>query len=298
MLPELDNWYLYLKHRSPSTARTYLRALNRFCSECRVTPRELLTMDDSDVVSLLTDFVNRNGGKEGSIRPVVFAVKNWLKFNGRPVYARIRTRDNETTPTREIVKKVLAAAPTRTKVILSLMAFSGLAITSICNVDGTDGLRLGDIPDLDIERTRFERVPAQIVVRDELSKRGEYTTFASRQTCGYILSYLRIRKSDGEALNESSPLVVKRKRRFVNAAYASKLASDAIRLAGFTFPPNALRHYFESQLLRAVSSRLVPREYGSCWMGHEKMDLSFDVIEDMRSKFDYMARLYLETAQS
>lgn len=290
-----DAWRRYLKEElSPSTAKTYIRGLNRFCEKYGLTPEDLLSMSSSKVVALLTDFAE-SGEKVGSVRPAIFAVKSWLKFNGKPIYASIPLQDRTDT-LQEAFKKIFGFSPLRTRVIVSLMAFSGLPVTTIGNVNGTDGIRLGDVVDLNIERLEFEKVPAQIVVRKELGKKS-YVTFASRKTCDYILFYLWNRRDRGEELTEDSPLVERKKGMFINTAYASKLASDEIKRKGFSFPPRALHEYFRTGLQKAMSSQLVPVEYAKVWMGDEEVvpsALPFDVLEDMRSKFDYMARLHLE----
>jgi len=290
-----EAWRRYLKENfSQSTAKTYVRGLNRFCKKYGITPEDLLSMSSTKVVALLTDFAE-DGEKEGSIRPVIFAVKSWLKFNGKPIYASVLQNQKEPI-SQDVVRKVLYFAPVRTKVILSLMAFSGLQITIIGNVSGTDGIRLGDVVDLNIESLEFARVPAQIVVRRELGKK-RYITFASRKTCDYIKLYLQSREGQGERLTEDSPLVERKKGIFVNAAYVSKLAIRTIARSGMNLLPRELQEYFRAGLQKAVSSQLVPVEYAEVWVGNREVEssaLPFDVLEDMRNKFDYMARLHLE----
>lgn len=290
-----EAWHRYLKEDlSPSTAKTYLRSLNSFCEKYSITPEDLLSMSASKVVALLTDYA-KTGEKEGSIRPVIFAVKSWLKFNGRPIYASVLSNKKEHL-SQDVVRKILYFAPIRTKVILSLMAFSGLPIITIGNISGTDGIRLGDVVDLNIESFEFARVPAQIVIRRELGKK-RYITFASRKTCDYIKLYLKIRRDQGEVLTEDSPLVERKKGLFVNATYVSKLASRTIARSSLNVLPKELQEYFRTGLQKAVNSQLVPVEYAEVWIGNREIDLSalpFDVLEDMRSKFDYMARLHLE----
>jgi len=204
------------------------------------------------------------------------------------------------------VRKVLAASDLRTRVIASLVAFSGLRHVSIGNYHGDDGIRLGDLPELDVDRLEFEKIPAVIVVRPELSKaKHQYITFAGRQTCECILTYLRLRKRRGEELDEDSPLVAARGGGFLRSGRISSVLSEAITAAGFDWRPYLLRHYFDTQLLLAEAEGIILRDYRVFWMGHKgdiehvytmrKYRLPEDLLEDMRSRFDDAARIFLET---
>ena len=64
--------------------------------------------------------------------------------------------------------------PRRETAIILLMAKSGLRPEVIGNHDGTDGLRMRDIPDLIIQEgvVRCTRTPNRIVLRREFSKVG------------------------------------------------------------------------------------------------------------------------------
>jgi len=52
----------------------------------------------------------------------------------------------------EQVDAIYSAAETRERVCVALVAYSGLRPKSLRIVDGTDGLRLGDFPELSLER--------------------------------------------------------------------------------------------------------------------------------------------------
>jgi len=290
----VEAWYGYLMERAASsTAKTYVRSLKVFCEKYYLNPEELLSLDSSTIETLLADFAE-SVGKDGSIRPVVFAVKSWLAFNGKKVYSRMFS--NRENISWDEIQKVISHSPPRIRVILSLMAFSGLPTIVIGNVKGSDGLRIRDLPEFDIEELKFRKVPALIVVRKELHK-IEHVTFAGRTTCDCIVEYLKGREEQGEKLTENSPLVEKKGGFFINAAYVSKLASQAIVNSGLDFYPKDLREYFTRSLQRAVNTKLVPAEYAEIWLGMREIkgaSISFDVLEDMRSKFDYMERLSLE----
>lgn len=65
------------------------------------------------------------------------------------------------------------------------MAFSGLRPQSLGNYIGTDGIRLGDFVETEVneEGITFTKTPAMLVVRRGLSKaRHQYFTFVPQQT--------------------------------------------------------------------------------------------------------------------
>jgi len=100
----------------------------------------------------------------------------------------------------------------RTRSSISLMAFSGIRPQVMGNYDGTDGLKLADLPDLIItnngKSVSFAHIPAMIIVRATLSKtRNKYFTFLPAEGCEYILGYLRKRISSGEILTIHSPVI-------------------------------------------------------------------------------------------
>jgi len=72
------------------------------------------------------------------------------------------------------------------------MGFSGLRPATIGNAEGTDGLKLGDLPEVEIRggEVSFAKVPASVVVRKKISKiRASFVTFAPAQACEYLRQY-------------------------------------------------------------------------------------------------------------
>ena len=67
--------------------------------------------------------------------------------------------------------RILRKATSRGRVIIALMAFSGLTPESLGNYEGTDGLRLEDIKELKLsDEIEFDKIPVTIMVRNRLSK--------------------------------------------------------------------------------------------------------------------------------
>jgi len=305
----LNEWYENLSRRSVQTAETYRSRLQAFCKNFNVEPEDLVEMDETDVRDLLLRFVSENRDRSaGYVNTVIYAVKSWLEHNSKSVNLKVyleRRSRRESTPTREEVSEILKYASLRTRLIVSLMAFSGLRPMAIGNFKGEDGIRLGDLPELDVEELRFEKVPAQIVVRRELSKaKHQYVTFAGPQTCGYIIAHLRARKMKGRELDEDSPLVATRDEKHLKTAQISAEIAEAMRLAGLDYRPYLLRHYFDTQLLLAEAAGLITEDYRVFWMGHRgdvehvyttnKYRLPPQLLEDMREKFSAAVK-FLET---
>ena len=117
---------------------------------------------------------------------------------------------------RRRLKSVLDVASPRARASIALMAFSGLRPQVLGNADASDGLKLGDLPELTIDgdkkKISFAIMPTIIVVRAALSKtRNKYITFLPKEGCEYVLGYLRKRISDGESLHGDSPLIALKK---------------------------------------------------------------------------------------
>jgi len=290
----------------------------------KTTPKELLAKDEGELHAMILDFISswKKAGHAGSYtHGMVKSVKSWLAHNGirvtRPIKIRgsqdTPTLRNERVPTQEELRKIFLAADPRDRVSCVLMAHSGLRIEVIGNADGTDGLRLGDLPELKIsgDKVEFESVPMRLVVRPELSKaRHSYFTFLGEEGCGYLKSYIEDRLRSGEALKPESPVIAPRWQRRQKTAPAGKgeepiflwtnNVSDsikgAIRTAGLQLRPYVLRAFFDTQLLMAESKGKLSHDYRVFWMGHRgnmearyttnKGRLPQDMIADMRGSYE------------
>jgi len=145
------------------------------------------------------DFVSklhRDGKSPGYIENYLKAVRSWLEFNGIKLMRKIKIGNrNETpsiaeerVPTRSELRQILNYADERAKCSIALVAFAGLRLQVLGNMDGTDGLRIRDLPDLRVEGkdVLFAKVPAMVVVRPSLSKaRHRYFTFLTSEGCEY-----------------------------------------------------------------------------------------------------------------
>jgi integrase len=319
---DVRRWYENVSRGSEVTAEVYLRRLGAFCEAHGLTPRRLAAMGEKRLHDLLMDFVSREEreGHAGSyIHSTLKAVRSWLAHHGREIRRRIRVRGaqdaptlrEERVPTREELRRIFLSADKKARAAAVLVAHAGLRIETLGNHRGTDGLRVGDLPEMRIRdgRVEFERVPTMVVVRRELSKAGhQYFTFLGEEGCGYLRDYLEERVREGEELGPDSPIITPKVRAkpFIRATNIGDAIRGAIRRAGFPWRPYVLRAYFDTQLMLAESKGLVLRDYRQFWMGHKgdmearyttnKGRLPEGVVEDMRSAYARSQELLQTTA--
>jgi hypothetical protein len=257
-------------------------------------------------------------------------VKSWLQFNDIILVRKIKigntsrtpSIEDERVPIKEELKQVLSYAKERGRCSISLMAFSGVRPQVLGNTDGSDGLELRDLPEVEISGNEiiFRQVPTKVVVRPELSKaKHRYFTFLGPEGCEHLKSYLEKRIAMGEKLNPDSA-VISYKRGYGETGYrvsnrenqhvTRKTLTKEIRGAmrpKFTWRPYVLRAYFDTQLLVAENNGKIAHAYRQFFMGHKgdmearyttnKGRLPDSVIEDMREAYRKSLE-YLETRKS
>ena len=315
-----------MRRSSTITCGVRLRRLNLFCDRVGMTPHELAKagrQDPMQVENVLLDHVSWMEEKKyapGYITGIIGAVKSWLEYNHIEIRRKIRIANSdipiriqdEKIPDKRQLKKMLNAADPRCRAVISMMAFAGVRPQVMGLSDKSDGLRLSDLPDLVLDGpdTRFDKTPAMVIVRPQLSKiRKKYFTFLSEEGCRYVLGYLRERMSHGERLRPDSPLIT------VDHGYRLKgwskldgndgrflvtnVISAAIRpviRSVLKARPYALRAYFDSQLLIAESHGCMTNAYRQFFMGHKgdmearyttnKGKLTEQMTEDMRRAYE------------
>ena len=320
---DIARWKHSVDSGSRITGDVYLRRLGSFCAEMGKNPQELLKLKDKALADLIDDYVIRREekGNAGSyIKSTVKAVKSWLLFNGIKLPRQIKVKDadksptlsEERIPTPEELKRIFNAGDSRERTACAFVAFTGVRIGVLGDYRGIDGLKVKDIPDLKVdgEEITFLRVPAQVNIREELSKSGKkYFSFLGQEGCMYLQNYLIERIRSGETISPQSSIITAAKLGFrgkqhITAVNVGDLMRNAIRNAGFTWRPYVLRAYFDSRLLLAQDEKLIQRDYRSFFMGHvgdiehryslNKGRLSEDLIESMRSAYEKSSK-FLET---
>ena len=161
-------------------------------------------------------------GYAGSyVMGIIKAVKSWLRYNEIKFEQSIDVKDAKATPTLENegvpvpseIDSIIACGDWRAKTECCLVAYSGPRLESLGNDNATDGVVLGDLPELDIAKLEFSVIPTRIIIRKPISKAGhEYFSFLNERTCKMIIEYLKYRrerngKKPAEKLTEQSPLI-------------------------------------------------------------------------------------------
>jgi len=326
-------WYENLSRGSEVTAKENARVLYRFLTKHDLDPQRLVELarkDRKNVEDILSDFVtvlHGEGKAPGYIANYLKAVKSWLEFNEVRLLRRIKVGNrnikttimDERVPNRDELRTILLHGSERVRCSIGLMAFSGLRPRVMGNSSGTDGLRLLDLPELELlgDRVEFSKVPMMIVVKPQLSKTGhKYITFLTSEGCEYLKVYLEKRISQGEVLTKTSPVIsVKRGyerkgkssenigSRFIVTKNITREIRNAIR-PKYDWRPYVLRGYFATQLMIAENHGKISHTYRQFFMGHKgdmesayttnKGRLPQEVIEDMRQTFSRCSE-YLST---
>ena len=316
----LREWRDNIARGHESTASVYFRSLCRFCVFNEMKPADLIKMKPEKRDSLILSYVDKRAksGMSGSfIESELKSVKSWLSWNSISIVKKIKipgsnrrpSLKNETIPGQDELKKILNSADSRERVAISLVAFSGIRPEVLGDYTGTDGLTIGDLPELELKdgTVSFAKTPAIVRVREELSKTGNrYFTFLGPEGCQYLKAYIESRIQHGEKLNKDSPLIVpvRQKPHFIRTINIGDIIRGPMRLAGNNNRPYVLRSYFATQAMQAESKGLL-RDYRTFFMGHKgdiehtytlnKNHLSTELIDKMREAYT-SALQYLETS--
>jgi len=322
----VKRWLRNLGKGSPITAEVSVRRLSRACKLLSITPMAMINESKNNLKGFqdaLEDMVAKleaENKSPGYIQGILKVVKSWLRYNDITLTRKIKIRnstatptiENEQIPSQEELARIYRVSPPRIRVAEALIAFADLRPESIGNHDGSDGLKLRDLPELRIEdgKVIFEKTPTMIVVRSTLSKaRHKYFTFLSSEGCTYLKEYLEERLRSGEELKTESPLIAHERteaaeKRFVMTRKITHHIRKAMRRAGVFKRPYVLRAYAETQLIIAESKGKISHPYLQFIAGHKgdiearystnKGVLPPDMIEGMRKCYKE-CELFLST---
>lgn len=313
---DIQRWYDNLCRGSKNTADVHLRRLGALCVRWETTPKELVEhsrKDEKWLYNFVLDLVTalEKEGKAGSyIASNLKVLRSWLSHNGVEFKRRIKIRGADDTPSLRDkhtlsgsqLRQLFSTSPPQTRCACSLIAQAGLRPEVVGAYEATDGLTIGDLPEMKIDEkdgtVTFLRIPTMVMVRKELSKAGhQYFTFLAKEGCEYLQEYLTQRIKSGEKIDDSSPIVAPQKSRrgFIRTSIIGKLVRKRLRECGISARPYDLRHTFATQLMLAESQGRILRDYRAFFMGHKgdienryttnKHSLPEKVVEDMRASF-------------
>jgi hypothetical protein len=246
----LRRWYDNVSRGSKITADVYLRRLGGFCQANETNPGQLLNMKPEHLKNLFLDNVGvmeKKGFAGSYIASVVKSVKSWLSFNEIEIKGHIKIRRiadtptlvDERVPSQDELKKVFLCGDERNRIVCALLSQCGFRPEVLGNYDGTDGLQIRDLPEMNIQGNSitFNRIPTIVRVRTTLSKKAhEYFTFLSKEGCHYLKEYLELRIRQGEALSKDTAIVTPKfaRKSFIRTINIGNAARKPIRKAGFT----------------------------------------------------------------
>jgi len=304
--PEVRAWHEKLAMRSTLTSDEYVRVLDRYCTAVKTTPAAIVARakdqdggrraverdlqafaigmrkphkpsshaeDDKD-----PEAVRRcsRGHMPGYVNRFPKVLRSYLDHHD-VVLRKIFVGDTDSTLvedepllTPDQLRDVVTAASPRGRLIIALVAWSGLRPEVLGNHDASDGLTIGDLPDIDVanHKVTISHRPMQVVVRRELSKiRKRYFSFLCAEGVEYLGEYLERRQANGEELSKDSPIVrpdynrgYDRRGRpepmrgsgFLETAAITSEIRVTLRRRGLQVRPYALRNYFVSRLESAL----------------------------------------------
>ena len=217
---DVRRWYENTGRGSAAAADIALRNLGNFCATNNVTPRQLATKTVPEIEDFLMDYVSAAEKKHAGsyIHNTIKIIKSWLAHNGIQLKRKIRitgahetpTLRNERTPTTDELKRIFLSGSKQARAACALIAQGGLRLETLGYYTGSDGLVIGDLPELKVKENEvsFDNIPAMIKIRWNLSKtRLPYFTFLTEEGCGYVRDYLEERFRGGEKLTPESAVI-------------------------------------------------------------------------------------------
>ena len=324
--PGVRSWYNAHALRSSLSAEVNLRKLGLFLYRTHLTPTGLVDLAKSkpdDLRDLLIAYaahLHERQKLDSYLAKTLKGVRDWLLFNHvdfrqfpklRRAY-QAESLARERVPTPDQLRLILGALPPRGRVSALLMAHSGLRPGTLGNDGGTDGLTLGDLPELRTPagRLRFD-VPEDhsaflIQVPSRLSKTAQgYVTFGTPEEGDAILSYLGERQASGEKLSPTSPLVAlsslgarntngKQVGAFVttkSVVYSIRKALQSVCPEGVRWRPYVLRSYCSTQLLigrmdHDTREAILGHDLGVSGRYNLRKRLADHVVEAMRAEYE------------
>jgi integrase len=307
--PDIRRWFDNLARGSEATGDVWLRRLRAFCVQTKTTPRDLVRLKPRPLRDLFMDFISseeRRGSSGPYIAHSVAVAKSWLRFNDVTVPSGLKIRGadkvrEETALSPEQVRAILNVATPRERVAIALMSQAGVRPEVLGDYKGMDGMRLRDFPELILNESgiKFEKTPALIVVRPELSKaRHKYLTWIGAEAANLLVDYLESRRRTGERLAPDSSLLRAEhsQKPFIRTLKIGEAIRHAFRAAGFEgIRPYVLRTTFATRMLECENAGKVTHAYWTFWFGHKgemsavyttnRGKLASSTIEQMRESY-------------
>jgi len=188
--------------KSPVTKRTYTSSLNQFLSFATKKPEDLLSLKDNDLQILLENylFYLKEKISPNSIKTKLAPVSLFLAMNDRTLNFKklykmcpetLKASGKGAWPTQDIQKMLTFTSEKRSRAVIHFLASTGVRIGVICE------LKCGHV----------STMPGNCkCVKIYEGSKEEYLVFLTPEASESLEQYLGERRSDGEILNDNSPL--------------------------------------------------------------------------------------------
>mgnify|MGYP001626375198 CR=1 FL=1 len=221
----VHNLLAYLKGKkqgSEATRRSYCYNLSKFCEFCGLMPDDLIKLPIQQIQAFVDSFVLKLRDENKSLKYIkhyIDALKAFFRANrfqvdldSPKIPARYHHRPEYVPTPAEALKMAECAPSLRDKVIILLLAFSGLRISTLL------ALRIKDIMveiEKNLENLCIPVYPQMKSVNPNACKGNiPYYTFTIKKATEYLKLYLQERLQEGGALDPESPVFVTKCRRF------------------------------------------------------------------------------------
>ena len=299
--PTFKKWYENERRGSVATAKERLRRFGRLHRRYSKLPADFVALGDdgaTDFVGTMIDEMEKEGMAPNYAANFKKALVSWLDWNSIHLTRRLKIKDrgqnvkflDEQIPLPDEVQRVLDPADLRQKVCISFIAYAGCREEVLGDIEGENGLRLRDLPEMKIEngKVSFTGIPTRVTVRANLNKaRHQYETFLNEQACNYLTQYLewrmgektvRIAKGGAkkiippETLTPESPIVTPERisiGKFLRSNQIGGIIKKAIVAAGYEWRPYVFKSFFAENMTSAERKRTIIEEDRVWWMGHK-----------------------------
>jgi len=257
---------LSLLTRSENTKRTYLKGIAKFIQYKGIENLDLFVEEvkqKQNQNEVVKDFAIYLAGKNlapKSVAAWVSSLKKFFTANGLKVDVDIPLRifnvHEDVLPSKEDLKRILQEVDLRMKVMITMLASSGMRVGELHN------LKLGDI---DFSK----EVPSVKIKGVGAKERKSRITFISLEARKFLEEYLNRRNSLGENLDENSPVVAREDGKSMSYQNLQYLLEGTFKKYSkkvgkrYMLHAHCLRKWFKTQLISAgVPAPIVDRLTG------------------------------------
>jgi hypothetical protein len=304
--PTFKRWFENEKRGSTATAYERLRRMGQLHKRYNKLPADfpaLGAQGATDFIDTMITEMEDEGIAPNYAANFKKALVSWLNWNNIQLTRRLKIKDrgqnvkytDEQIPLPDEVQKVLDRATPREKTCISFMAYAGCRIEVLGDLTGENGLKLRDLPELEIKNNTvtFTAMPIRVIVRANLNKaRHQYETFLNQQGATYFQQYIEWRMSEKivrmarkkkdeepakivippEPLTPDSPVVTAERLsigQFLRSNQINGIIKRAITGAGYNWRPYVFRAFFAENMTSAERKRTIIEEDRVWWMGHK-----------------------------